>query len=71
MEENLNIINQWGEPQKKGGGGGGTKFWNFSGGVAKDGEHDFWLKFSGGKYWTKLCWKNVEKTFFVCKYKYE
>ena len=41
MEENLNIINQWGEPQKKGGGGGGPNFETSVGGVAKDGEHDF------------------------------
>ena len=40
MGGNLNIINQWGEPQK-----GGTKFWNFKGGV---GGHDFLLKSSGG-----------------------
>ena len=29
---NLNIVNQWGEPQK---GGGGTKFVKFSGGKQK------------------------------------
>ena len=50
VEGNFNIINQRGKPQKGGGGGtkfGRTKFLKFSG---RGGEqHDFWLKFSGGK----------------------
>ena len=62
MEENLNIINQWGKPQKR----EGRQILIFQWGEAKEGEHNFWLKFSGGKYWRK-----VEKTFFVCKCKYE
>ena len=37
---NLNIINQWGEPQK-----GGTKFWNFNGG---GGGMTFYSNLGGG-----------------------
>ena len=56
---------------KKGRRGRGHQILKLQWGVAKDGEHNFWLEFIGGKYWTKICWKNIEKTFFVCKYKYE
>ena len=44
VEENFNIINQRGKPQKK--GGCRTKFLKFSG---RGEQQDFWLKFSGGK----------------------
>ena len=43
--ENLNIKNQWREPQK----GGGEANFKISVGESKRGEHNFWLKFSGGK----------------------
>ena len=46
MGGNLNIINQWGEPQK------GEPNFKISVDVRKWGEHDFWLKFGG--------WKSLE-----------
>ena len=52
MGENLNLINQWGEPQKGGGGEGGDQIFKvqWGGGKQKEGgEYNFWLKFSGGK----------------------
>ena len=51
--------------------GRGQQILKFQWGKAKDGGQIFWLKFSGGKYWRKLCWKNVVKSFFVCKCKSE
>ena len=53
----MNIINQWGEPQKEGEGEGAIFKVPWGGG--KGGEHDFWLKFSGGGRGPgrKLCWK--------------
>ena len=47
MGGNLNIINQWGEPQK-----GGSQILKFQWGEEKgggEGGHDFWHKFSGGE----------------------
>ena len=54
---NLNIINQWGNHKK----GGGDKFFKFSGGEQKWGEHDFWLKFSGEKALEETMTLNVWK----------
>ena len=53
----MNIINQWGERQKEGEGEGAI--FKVPWGEGKGGEHDFWLKFSGGRGGPgrKLCWK--------------
>ena len=54
---NLNIINQWGEPQK-----GGTKFWNFRVGEAKGGNTIFDSNLVG--------WKILEETMdYECSIK--
>ena len=54
---NLNIINQWGEPQK-----GRTKFWNFSRGKQKEGNTIFDSNLVG--------WKILEETMdYECSIK--
>ena len=56
---NLNIINQLGQPQKK--GVGGTKFWNFRGDEAKLGETRFLIQI----YWGKRILKETMYLFFL------
>ena len=59
---NLNIINQWGEPQKV-----GNQILKFQWGKAKGVEHSFWLKFNGvknlgGNYRLWVFFKLIYKT---------